>query len=138
MTTETKNIIAWNGETYKGLGGIFELLQSEDFLEYTEDYDQDELLRIALWAWNGNYSLVPEDVPTLASEESEFYMGEASSYAAFTEQLIGDTDLLDLDFPSWVVIDYEATWHSTLQHEFFSYDVVTIDGEYKKLFWRAG
>jgi len=138
MTTETKNIIAWNGETYKGLGDIFELLHSEDFLEYSEDYDQDELLRIAIYAWNGNYSLVPEDLPTIASEESEFYAGEASSEAEFTEKLIEELGILGEDFPSWVVIDYEATWHSQLRHDYFTYDVATIDGEYKKLFWRAG
>ena len=138
MTTETKNIIAWNGETYKGLGDIFELLNSEDFLEYSEDYDQDELLRIAIYAWNGNYSLVPEDLPTIASEESEFYAGEASSEVEFTEQLIEELDMNSADFPSWIVLDYEATWHSQLRHDYFTYDVVTIDGEYKKLFWRVG
>lgn len=138
MTTETKNIIAWNGETYKGLGDIFELLHSEDFLEYSEDYDQDELLRIAIYAWNGNYSLVPEDLQTIGGEESEFYAGEASSEAEFTEKLIEELGILGEDFPSWVVIDYEATWHSQLRHDYFTYDVVTIDGEYKKLFWRAG
>jgi hypothetical protein len=46
MTTETKtNLVAWNGETYKGAGDWYDKFKNdEDWKEYTEDLDPDELL----------------------------------------------------------------------------------------------
>jgi hypothetical protein len=38
--------------------------------------------------------------------------------------------------PSWVVIDWQATWDSALRFDFFTYDVINEDGEYVKFFWR--
>lgn len=65
MTTETKtNLVAWNAETYKGAGDWYDKFTiDEEFLEYTESLDPDEVLRLALYAYNNGYHLVPEDLP---------------------------------------------------------------------------
>ena len=46
------------------------------------------------------------------------YQGQYESEADFTEQILDDCYQSDL--PSWVCIDYELTWHSALQYDYFS------------------
>jgi hypothetical protein len=75
MNTETKtetetNLVAWNGETYKGAGDWFDKFKNDpEFIEYTEDLNADEILRLALFAYNGAWGLVPEDMPLFISQE---------------------------------------------------------------------
>ena len=57
----------------------------------------------------------------------ELYMGNYQS----VEQFIDELELIDYDIPSWLVIDYEATWDSALR---FDYD--KIDAPYGYDFWR--
>jgi hypothetical protein len=35
------------------------------------------------------------------------------------------------------VIDWEATYNYSLRFDFFEYDVIDIDGQYRKFFWSA-
>ena len=57
----------------------------------------------------------------------ELYQGNYES----VEQFIDDNELIDCDIPSWLVIDYEATWESALR---FDYD--KIESSYGYDFWR--
>ena len=57
----------------------------------------------------------------------ELYQGNYES----VEQFIDDCELIDCDIPSWLVIDYEATWDSALR---FDYD--KIESSYGYDFWR--
>ena len=45
--------------------------------------------------------------------------------------IIDELELIDYDIPSWLCIDYEATWESALR---FDYD--KIDSTYGYDFWR--
>lgn len=133
MTTETKtNLVAWNGETYKGAGDYFDRIRAD---EAFEELDADEALRLAIYAWNCHADLNGMNLTDLLTEEQEAYAGENTSEADFTEELVSETETLDV--PDYVSIDWRATWDSALRFDFFTYDVVTIDGEYKKFFWRA-
>jgi hypothetical protein len=133
MTTETKtaNLVAWNGETYKGTGDYYEAIRLDESLHL----DADEALRLAIYAYNCA-SGSDIDFAKLLEEEQEAFAGQNASEADFTEELL--TEVGDLEsMPSWVVIDWQATWDSALRFDFFTYDVVNEDGEYVKFFWRA-
>lgn len=137
MTTETKtNLVAWNAETYKGAGDWYDKFTiDEEFLEYTESLDPDEVLRLALYAYNNGYALVPEDMPLFIAEENENFRGEAESEEEFTRELLEEAGDISKDLPSYVVIDYQATWDRNLRHDFFEYRVIDIDGNYRQFFW---
>jgi hypothetical protein len=137
MTTETKtNLVAWNGETYTGAGDYYDKLKNdEDWKEYTEDLDTDELLRLALYAYNNGYALVPEDLPAFIAEEQENFRGEAESALEFTREIIEEMGYITEDFPSWICLDYQRTWDSALRFDFFEYQVIDIDGNYRNFFW---
>lgn len=137
MTTETKtNLVAWNGETYKGAGDWYDKFRNdEDWKEYTEDLDPDELLRLSMYAYNNGYALVPEDLPLFIAEEQENFRGEAESEAEFTCEIIEEMGYISEDMPSWIVIDYQRTWDSALRFDFFEYQVIDIDGNYRQFFW---
>jgi hypothetical protein len=139
MTTKTKtNLVAWNGETYAGAGEWYDKFKNDpEFTEYTESLDPDELLRLAIWAYNGGWGLVPEDMPVFIGEEQENYRGEAESPAEFTREVIEEMGYISADTPSWIVIDYQATWDSALRHDFIEYAVIDIDGNYRQFFWWA-
>jgi hypothetical protein len=137
MTTETKtNLVAWNGETYAGAGDWYDKFRNdEEWKEYTEDLDNDELLRLSMYAYNNGYALVPEDLPAFIGEEQENFRGEAESAAEFTREIIEEMGYITEDMPSWICIDYQRTWDSALRFDFFEYQVIDIDGNYRQFFW---
>jgi hypothetical protein len=139
MNTERKtNLVAWNGETYAGAGEWYDKFKNDpEFTEYTESLNPDELLRLAIWAYNGGWGLVPQDMPGFIGEEQENYRGEAESPAEFTREVIEEMGYISADTPSWIVIDYQATWDSALRHDFIEYAVIDIDGNYRQFFWWA-
>jgi hypothetical protein len=135
--TETK-LVAWNGETYTGAGEWYDKFTTDpEYTEYTEDLDKDEILRLALFAYNGAWGLVPEDMPLLISQEQDNYRGEAESEDQFTREIIEEMGYISEDMPSWIVIDYQRTWDSALRFDFFEYAVIDIDGNYRRFFWWA-
>ena len=138
MNTEAqKKLVAWNGETYKGASDYYEQFTTDpDFLEYTEDLDPDELLRLAIYAHNGSWGLVPEDLFMLIPEEQDAFSGEFRSEAEFAEDFFESTGQIDEEATKWLVIDWEATYNYSLQFDYFSYDVIDIDGNHRKFFWR--
>jgi hypothetical protein len=137
MTTETKtNLVAWNGETYAGAGEWYDKFRNdEEWKEYTEDLDNDELLRLSMYAYNNGYYLVPEDLPLFIAEEQDNFRGEADSAADFTREIIEEMGYITEDFPSWICLDYQRTWDSALRFDFFEYQVIDIDGNYRQFFW---
>lgn len=58
-----------------------------------------------------------------ANDIDQCYQGSYRSEADFAEQLT--TDTCDIDVPSWVVIDWQATWDYAL-----TYDYVQHGGHY--------
>lgn len=135
MNTKTA-LVAWNGETYTGAGETYDWLLEQT--EYTEDLDPDQILRLAIFAYNGGWSLVPEDLGHLIAQEEEAFFGEFDSEADFAEHVGTEIDVFDQEgMPSWIVIDWQASYDRNLRHDFFDYDVIDIDGNYRKFFWNA-
>ena len=137
MSTIT-NLVAWNGETYHGTGDFYNQFKTDpEFTEFTQDLTDEELLRLALYAYNSCQILVPEDLPHLISAEQENYRGESESEEEFTRELLEEAGDIPKDFPNYIVIDYQATWDRNLRHDFFTYKVIDIDGTYRQFFWWA-
>ena len=141
MNTETKtetNLVAWNGETYTGAGEWYDKFKNNpEFTEYTEDLGADEILRLALFAYNGAWGLVPEDMPAFIGQEQDSFRGEADSEEDFTREIIEEMGYISNDMPSWIVINYQQTWDSALTFDFLTYKVIDIDGQYRQFFWWA-
>jgi len=135
--TETKtNLVAWNGETYTGAGEWYDKFKNDpEYTEYTEDLNNEEILRLSMFAYNGAWGLVPEDMPAFIAQEQDSYRGESESEEEFTRELVEEMGYISGDMPSWIVIDYQRTWDSALRFDFFEYQVIDIDGNYRQFFW---
>ena len=100
----------------------------EDKIEYVEDYldavnnifcdDAKEV--IDRWVDDNGIEYVQGC--------DELYQGNYES----VEQFIDDNELIDCDIPSWLVIDYDATWDSEIR---FDYDKIE-DPNFGYDFWR--
>ena len=101
----------------------------EDKIEYVEDY---------LDVVNNIFSDNPKDVVDryVADTGLEYIQGADEMYEGnyeSVEQFIDDRELIDHEIPSWVVIDYEATWDSALRFDFEKID----DPNFGYDFWRV-
>ena len=54
------------------------------------------------------------------SEWRDAYCGVYDSEADFCEQQAEELGSVPKDFPSWIVIDWEATWNCNLRHDYLS------------------
>tara|TARA_B100001094_G_scaffold263760_1_gene265500 strand:- start:100 stop:534 length:435 start_codon:yes stop_codon:yes gene_type:complete len=100
----------------------------EDKFEYVEDY---------LDVVNNIFCDDPKDVVDRYVEETgiEYIQGADEMYEGnyeSVEQFIDDRELIDHEIPSWIVIDYEATWDSALRFDFEKID----DPKFGYDFWR--
>jgi len=81
--------------------------EREKFQELCEDYPQKA---VEIYYENiGNFD-----------DFEEAYEGEFESEAYFTEDMLAN--ICDSDLPSWVVIDYQATWDSALRFDYWQED----------------
>jgi hypothetical protein len=81
--------------------------QEEQFLELCVNYPQKAL---EIYYENiGNFD-----------EFEEAYMGEYDSEAHFTEEMVANFS--DSQLPSWIVVDYQATWDSSMRFDYWEED----------------
>ena len=64
------------------------------------------------------FSAATGQLETLESAQDAF-QGIYSSGADFAEQTAEDTGAIPKDFPSWISIDWEATWNCALRFDYF-------------------
>ena len=81
--------------------------QEEKFLELCENYPQEAL------------EIYYENIGNFDDFE-EAYMGEYDSEAHFTEEMVANFS--DTQIPSWIVIDYQATWDSAMRFDYWEED----------------
>ncbi len=48
------------------------------------------------------------------------YEGTADSAADFAERIAEDTGAIPKDFPSWIVVDWDATWSCNLRFDYYT------------------
>ncbi len=135
--TTTTDFMSWAYRGYAGTGELYQWLK--DQTEFTADLDHDQLLRLAMFAYNGSWALVPEDLPALIAQEEEAFAGEFSSEAEFAENFFESTGQIDQEATKYLVIDWGRTYDYSLQFDFFNYEVIDqTDGtKYRKFFWNA-
>ena len=81
--------------------------EREKFQELCEDYPQKA---VEIYYENiGNFD-----------DFKEAYKGEFESEAYFTKDMLAN--ICDSDLPSWIVIDYQATWDSALRFDYWEED----------------
>lgn len=88
----------------------------ETLFEFLE-LDEDERKIVALYAEAHGNSLV-DDLDLDTAQEA--YAGTASSEADFAENTAEELGEVPKGFPSWIVIDWEASWNCNLRHDYTS------------------
>lgn len=113
--------------------------QLEDLIEFVDTYGEDkfEYVEDYLDVVNNIFCDDPKDVVDRYVEETgiEYIQGADEMYEGnyeSVEQFIDDRELIDHEIPSWIVIDYEATWDSALRFDFEKID----DPKFGYDFWR--
>jgi len=101
-------------------------LMFQDYENFPEEFYGESGLDDGLWEWLelgahdrellAHYmDAVGEQTATIEDARDAF-AGTADSEAAFAEQLAAE--VLPLELPVWVVIDWQATWTCNLRHDF--------------------
>ena len=94
----------------------------KDFAEY---YEQYETLVEEYGQW-----LVDEYVEDYGTNGIEYfedaYQGEYESGAEFAEQIVTDCGYINNNIPSWVEIDWQATWEN-LSYDY--HEIITPDNK---------
>ena len=111
----------------------------DDLIEFVDTYGEDkfEYVEDYLDVVNNIFCDDPKDVVDRYVEETgiEYIQGADEMYEGnyeSVEQFIDDRELIDHEIPSWIVIDYEATWDSALRFDFEKID----DPNFGYDFWR--
>lgn len=111
----------------------------EDLIEFVDTYGEDkfEYVEDYLDVVNNIFCDDPKDVVDRYVEDTgiEYIQGADEMYEGnyeSVEQFIDDRELIDHEIPSWIVIDYEATWDSALRFDFEKID----DPKFGYDFWR--
>jgi hypothetical protein len=138
---ETGIITDGEGYGYYGLREIVEHIKATE-LE-GQELDFDEVLRLALFAYNQNETdlalLTAERLAEILEQEQDAYAGEFSTEAEFAEDLITETS--EAILPAWVVVDWQGTYNYACQYDYHNYTVRLNDEEngifYARYFWRS-
>ena len=104
---------------YNDMCDFIENHSEEEFVDHYETYNRlcEDYGKDLVDEFIGDY-----DVSTIENFE-DMYQGEYESGADFAEQLCQDCGYITRELPSWIEIDWQATWDRAL-----SYDYVEIGG----------
>nr|WP_298659105.1 antirestriction protein ArdA [uncultured Flavobacterium sp.] len=91
----------------------------EQLYEYLNMDEEDREL-LTMYAEATGYSI--EDIDL--SDAQDAFHGTADSEAGFAEQIAEECGEIPKDMPSWIVIDWEASWKCNLRHD---YNTATAD-----------
>ena len=104
---------------YNDMCDFIENHSEEEFVDHYETYNRlcEDYSKDLVDEFIENY-----DVSTIENFEDS-YQGQYESGADFAEQLCQDCGYITRELPSWIEIDWQATWDRAL-----SYDYVEIGG----------
>ena len=97
-----EDFIKEHGETYF-------LTYIEDYLQAIDEYDEDVVSAF----------LDVFDIDSIGSL-SDAYQGRYTDGAEFAESLVNDC--YSMDMPSWVEVDWQATWDNALSYDYSESD----------------
>ena len=106
---------------------LLENVVDEDLAsEFLKEYDEDQFVEY----YEQYETLVNDYGQGLVDEYIEYYFldaidhfedayqGEYLSGADFAEQIASDCGYISRDFPSWIEIDWQATWDNSLSWDY--------------------
>ena len=104
---------------YNDMCDFIENHSEEEFVDHYETYNRlcEDYSKDLVDEFIEDY-----DVSTIENFE-DMYQGQYESGADFAEQLCQDCGYITRELPSWIEIDWQATWDRAL-----SYDYVEIGG----------
>lgn len=76
--------------------------------------DEDDRQMLEMYAEATGYSI--EDINIYSARDA--FHGTADSEADFAEQIAEECGEIPKDMPSWIVIDWEASWNRNLRHDY--------------------
>jgi hypothetical protein len=140
---ETGIITDGEGYGYYGLREIVEHIKATE-LE-GQELDFDEVLRLALFAYNNHETdlalLTAERLAEILEQEQDAYAGEYSTEADFAEDLADQLGMVDEEATKFLVIDWQGTYNYSFQWDYYNFTVRLNDEEngifYARYFWRS-
>ena len=78
--------------------------------------DDDDRKILEMYADATGYSIQDIDI----SDAQDAFHGTADSYAEFAENMAEECGDIPKDMPSWVVIDWEASWSCNLRYDYMT------------------
>ena len=145
LSEQKESGIITDGEGY-GYYGLRELVNHIKATELEDqELDFDEVLRLALFAYNNHETdlalLTAERLAEILEQEQEAYAGEYSTEAEFAEEMAIEFGLIDSEAIRNVVVDWEGTYTYLFQFDYDNYTVRLNDEEngifFARYFWRA-
>ena len=115
-TIELIDELVADGNDHDVLENFIEEHGESNFNDYIEEYLQaiDEQGEDAIAAFLDIFNI--EDIGSL----SDAYQGDYESGAQFAESLVADC--YSMDMPSWVEVDWKATWDNALSYDYSESD----------------
>ena len=116
---ETKELIdelVAEGNDYDVLEDFIKEYSESQFIDYIEEYLQavDQYDEDAVAAFLDIFNI--EDIGNF----TDAYQGRYDSGAEFAESLV--SDCYSMDMPSWVEVDWKATWDNALSYDYSESD----------------
>jgi antirestriction protein len=100
----------------------------QDFQNFPREFYGESNLSEALFAWLelddndrellARYQDAVGDRDATIEDAREHYSGTYDSGADAAEQMAEDCGYVSKDLPTWIVIDWEATWNRNLRHDY--------------------
>jgi len=100
----------------------------QDFEGFPREFYGESGCDAELWEWlaldENDRELLSRYVDAIGSDgltiedAREAFYGTADSLAEFAENFTNESGSIPKDFPTWIVIDWEASWNCNLRHDF--------------------
>ena len=126
LQEETQELLDEYNETYDwSYNDMVDFIKEHGEKDFAEYYEQYETLVEEYGQW-----LVDEYVEDYGTNGIEYfedaYQGEYESGAQFAEQIVSDCGYVNNNIPSWVEIDWQATWEN-LSYDY--HEIITPDNK---------
>ena len=107
-------------QDYEGFPDVFysESMGEDELNKLFEflNLDEDDKQLIEMYAEATGYSIDDIDL----SDAQDCFHGTADSEAEFAERMAEECGEIPKNFPSWIVIDWEASWKCNLIHDYIT------------------
>jgi antirestriction protein len=100
----------------------------QDYQNFPREFYGESCLADGLWDWlkldNGDRELLARYCDAIGShgltidDARDAFCGTSESFAEFAAQAAEDCGYIPKDFPAWIIVDWAASWHRNLRHDY--------------------